>query len=94
MGLSCSRSGLDEGSCLLCSQVFAQFAAQRQAHTNAHTGDRGDILGTKAHTAGVAGSVQALDGLIILFSTCWSLVVTKPPVVTSAKPRLGVVTWA
>ena len=66
MGLYCSRSGLDEGSCLLCSQVFAQFAAQRQAHTNAHTGDRGDILGTEAHTAGVAGSVQALDGLIIL----------------------------
>ena len=62
MGLSCSRSGFDEGSCLLCSQVFAQFAAQRQAHTNAHTGDWGDILGTKAHTAGVAGGVQASMG--------------------------------
>ena len=65
-GLYCSRSGFDEGSCLLCSQVFAQLTAQRQAHANAHAGDRGDILGTKAHTAGVAGSVQALDGLIIL----------------------------
>lgn len=66
MRLYCSRSGFDEGRYLLCSQVFAQFAAQRQAHTNAHTGDRGDILGAEAHTAGVAGSVQALDGLIIL----------------------------
>ena len=66
MGLYCSRSGFDEGSRLLCSQIFAQLTAQRQAHANAHTGDRGDILGTEAHTAGVSGSVQALDGLIIL----------------------------
>lgn len=53
-------------SCLLCSQIFAQLAAQRQAHADADTGDRGDVLRAETHAAGVAGSIQTLDGLVIV----------------------------
>ena len=69
MGLYCSRSGFDEGSCLLYSQIFAQFAAQRQAHTNAHTGDRGDILGTNDQQV-LNEDYQPIEGLYASGNTC------------------------
>lgn len=73
-------------------QIFAKLSAKGDADADAHTGDWCNISGTEAHTAGVAAGIQAGNRLIVLSSTCWSLVVTKPPVVTRAKPNEGVVT--